>query len=168
MFGEKSSWPALGVALAVFLAVMLPLFSWGAEGPQPVMVEKPPILETCALVSDSELDTMRGCYDAYYFGMDIIVNLTGGTPVTLVPHPGMPPETVITSTGISYQNSLDPSVVYRGGIGPSSIYQTVQVMGDGKIVTGVVNLNILVPQSLFTTGVQGLNLPNGSQTGLNF
>lgn len=165
MVCKKSYCPGLGVVLTIVLALISPFSAW-AGGAQPFMVKKPPVLEVCAVMSDSELSNLRGRYDAYYFGLDIIVNLTGsGSPVTLTPHPGIPPETIVSPTGISFK---DTNVAYQAGIGQSSVFQSVQVLGDGKLVTGVVNLNIMVPESLLTTGLPGISLPKESLTGLGF
>lgn len=162
---KKSSLPSLGAALIVLLVAMAPLSAWADSVTQPLMVNKPAILAACPLVSDGELNNIRGRYDTYYFGMDIIINLTGsGAPFTLSPHPNMPAGTVLSPTGISFK---DAYVAYQGGIGRQSIFQMVQVTGNGKMVTGVVNLDILVPKSLLTGGLGGISLPKGSRIGLS-
>jgi len=141
---------------------MAPLSAWAAT--QPLMVNYPPILAACAVVSDAELINIRGRYDTYYFGMDIIINLTGsGALFSTVPHANMPAGTIFTPSGISFK---DPYVTYQAGIGWQSIFQTVQVMGNGKMVTGVVNLDILVPRSLLTGSLSGISLPKISQIGI--
>jgi hypothetical protein len=151
------------IAVIVLLVIMLPLASWAGSAGQPLMVKKPPILDTFPEIFDPELATMRGRYDTFYFGLDIILNLTGSGPLfTLNPHPGMPVGTVVTSTGISYQ---DDDVTYLAGLDRRSIFQAVKVTGDNNIVTGVVNLDILIPQSMLTRR-SPLSLPKGSLTGL--
>jgi hypothetical protein len=162
--GKKSSWPGLGARLIVLLVAMTPLSAWAGSATQPLMVNTPPILAACAVVSDGELINIRGRYDAYYFGMDIIINLTGsGALFSTAPHANMPPGTIFTPSGISFK---DPYVTYQAGIGGQSIFQTVQVMGNGKMVTGVVNLDILVPRSLLTGSLGGVSLPKLSQIGV--
>jgi hypothetical protein len=122
------------------------------------MVKKPSILEGRTLISDKELDDMRGRYDSYYFGLDINVNLASGTPsVNLVPHSNNTPGTSPDPSGRGY-NYKDGSVAWQGGIGEQSVYQTAQVSGNGKMVTGIVNLNITIPQSLLTIGSRDLNV----------
>ena len=154
-----------GIAVTVLLTVMLPLASWAGSAGQQLMVKKPPILDTFSEIFDPELDTMRGRYDSYYFGLDVILNLTGSGPFfTLTPHPHMPPGTIVTPTGISYQ---DAEVKYLAGLGRHSLYQAVQVSGDNKIVTGVVNLDILIPKTMFN-GRPSLGLPKGSLIGLTY
>lgn len=154
-----------GIACIVLLAILIPRASWAGSSPHTLMVKKPPILDTCPEVFDHELDTMRGRYDAYYFGLDIIINLTGSGPfLTLTPHLNMPLETVITPTGISFR---DVNVSYLAGIGRHSVYQSVQVTGDNKIVTGVINLNILIPRTMFTKPPD-LGLRNGSLIGIKY
>ena len=163
---KKSSLPGLGAALIVLLVAMAPLSAWADSVTQPLMVNKPPILAACAVVPDGELNNIRGRYDTYYFGMDIIINLTGsGVPFTLAPHANMPPGTIFSPTGISFK---DANVTYQAGIGRQSIFQMVQVMGNGKMVTGVVNLDILIPRALRIGGLGGISLPKGSLIGLGF
>lgn len=152
-----------GVVLAMWLTVMAPGTVGAGSSDQSLLVKKPPILNTCPEIFDPELDTLRGRYAAYYFGLDVRLDLTGTGPFfTMTPHPHLPPGTVVTSTGISYQ---DPEVKYLAGLGPHSLYQAVQVTGDNKIVTGVVNLDIMVPQGMLT-GSPRPSLPKGSLTGL--
>jgi hypothetical protein len=152
-----------GVALTLCLTVLLPSASWAGSAGQTLVVKKPAILETCPEIFDPELDTMRGRYDAYYFGLDVILNLTGlGPYFTLTPHPQMPPGTIATPTGVSYQ---DPEVTYLAGLGRHSLYQAVKVSGDRKIVTGVVNLDIIVPKNMMTRPAR-MSLPKASLSGL--
>ncbi len=49
-----------------------------------------------------------------------------------------------------------------------NLYQTVQVAGDGKSVKGVMNLDIMVPQSMLTGSSSGINLPKSNLAGLHF
>jgi hypothetical protein len=152
-----------GVVLIAGLTVLTARAVGAGSSGHPLLVKKPPILNTCPEIFDPELDTLRGRYAAYYFGLDVRLDLTGTGPfLTMTPHPQLPPGTVVTSTGISYQ---DPEVKYLAGLGPHSLYQAVRVTGDGKIVTGVVNLDIMVPQGMLT-GNPLLSLPKGSLTGL--
>jgi hypothetical protein len=55
--------------------------------------------------------------------------------------------------------------MYMAGVGRHSLYQAVQVTGDNKIVTGVVNLEIMVPKAMLTRQPH-LSLPKGSLIGL--
>jgi len=148
----------------VLLAVVIPLAGWAGSASPQLLVTKPPVLDTCPEVFDPELDNIRGRYEAYYFGLDIILDLTGpGPSFTLTPHANMPPETVISPSGISFD---DGQVSYRGGIRPHSIFQAVQVTGDKKIVMGVINLNILIPQTMLTGRPAMMGLTKGSLSGL--
>ena len=127
------------------------------------MVKKPSILDICPEIFDPELDTLRGRYATYYFGMDVIINCAGSGPLfTMRPHPNMPPGTVISSTGLSFK---DPYVSYLAGVSKNSIFQAVQVTGDNKIVTGLVNIDILIPQSMITRP-QFPGLGKGSLAGI--
>jgi hypothetical protein len=153
----------LDVTCIALLGLTPPLAVWAGSADRPLMVKKPPILNTCPEIFDPELDTLRGRYDAYYFGLDVLLDLTGSGPFfTLTPHPNLPPDTLATSTGISYQDS---EVKYLAGLGRHSLYQAVQVTGDNKIVTGVVNLDIMIPRGMLTGNLRP-SLPKGSLTGL--
>jgi len=154
----------LATALVIFLMGMFPLSSKASPFTQPSMVERPAVLAACSVVSDQELSGIRGRYDTYYFGLDIIINLTGSGPVFATnPHSNMPPGTIVTQRGINFR---DPNVSYQAGIGRHNIFQNVRVTGDNKIVTGVVNLDIMIPKSLMMGGHRGLTLPMGSRIGL--
>ena len=156
---------SISVAFTVWLTGILPYASRAGSAGQPLMVKKPAILETCPEIFDPELDTMRGRHDALYFGLDVILNLTGSGPFfTLIPHPHMPSGTIVTSTGISYR---DPEVTYLAGVDRHSLYQAVQVTGDRKIITGVVNLDIVIPKSMLMRRPT-MSLPKATLTGLTF
>jgi hypothetical protein len=160
----KTNRLGLVAALIVLLAVLMPLSALAGSAAQSQMVKKQPVLADCAQIPDSELEHIRGRYDTYYFGLDVIVNLTGTSPlVSMTPNPNNTPGTVNTATGISY---TDSNVTYRAGIAPQYLYQTVQVAGDGKIVKGVMNLDIMVPQSMLTGSRSGISLPKPSLAGL--
>jgi hypothetical protein len=151
-----------GVLLAV-MAAMLAVPAWAGPALQPRVVEQPAILQTLARIPDHELQELRGRYDSYYFGMDIIVNLTGATPsFDIVYHANMPDGVVTSPTGLSYNGD---GVAYQAGITKGSVFQTVQVTGDGKIVTGLVNIDITIPQSLLNQPIE-MNLPKGTLEGL--
>ena len=98
--------------------------------------------------------------------MDVIINWTGSGPFyTMRPHANMPPETVVSPTGLSFK---DPSVSYQAGIGRNSIYQAVQVTGDNKIVTGLVNLDIMIPKSMTTRSPDLGGLGKSSLIGIKY
>lgn len=159
IFFKWTSW----VPLTVWLMIMLPLAAGAGSTDGPLMVQKPRILDTCPEMMDRALATKRGRYNAYYFGMDVRLDLTGSGPFfTLTPHPNLPPGTVATQTGLSYQDS---EVKYLGGLGRHSLYQAVQVTGDNKIVTGLINLDLIIPQRMMTGNPQP-SLPKASLTGL--
>jgi hypothetical protein len=162
---RKVFWRSRGVACIVFFLVLIPPASWAGPAGQSLVVKKPAILDTCPELIDPELDTKCGRYATYYFGMDVIIDCTGsGAFFTMRPHPNMPPETVVSPTGISFK---DPQVSYLAGIGRNSIYQAVQVTGDNKIVTGLVNLDISIPRSMITRP-SDLGLGKGSLSGVKY
>ena len=151
-------------AFLAFLAGLAPPSAWAGSLTQPLITEKLPALADCAVIPDSELSNIRGRNGSYYFGLDIIVNLTGtGAPVTLIPSPNNTPGTINTGTGISFS---DPNVNYKAGIGSQSLYQMVQVGGNRNIVRGVVNLDIMVPKSLLNGRLRATSIPRVSPSGL--
>jgi hypothetical protein len=165
MFGKTASCGAFIGIVTLVLTVMLPWVAWGGPSPQALKVEKPSVIEGCPIMSDRELDSMRGRYDGYFFGLDINVNLAGGTLFSL----GVDPKSTgykdgdlnVSDKGISYNKG---PVNYQAGIGNSSVYQTAMVHGTGVDLTGLVNLNITIPQSMQTIGRQGapiLCMPGG-------
>jgi hypothetical protein len=157
-----------GIAFPMVFMALVNTASWAGPAGQPLLVNKPPILDTCPEIIDPDLGTIQGRYDTYYFGMDIIINCTGSGPLcTVRPHPNLPPGTVVSPTGLSFK---DGEVSYLAGIGRNCVYQAVQVTGDHKIVTGVVNLDILIPQSM-TAGRPDLGLggiSKGSLAGIKY
>jgi hypothetical protein len=160
----KSPARSLGVGLLLaMVAALVAVPAWAGPALQPRVVEQPAILQTLARIPDHELQELRGRYDSYYFGMDIIVNLMGASPTfAIVYHANMPDGVVTSPTGMSYNGE---GVAYQAGIGQGSVFQTVQVTGDGKIVTGLVNIDITIPQSLLSQPFE-LNLPKGTLEGL--
>ena len=156
----------LVAAFIVLLVMLAPLCALAGPAAQPLMVKKLPVLADCALIPDTELDHIRGRYNDYFFGLDIVVNLTSRGPLfTMTPNPNNTPGTINTGTGISFS---DPNVSYRAGIGSQYIYQMVQVTGDGKIVRGVMNLDIMVPQSLLNGRSSAISLPKSGLADLHF
>jgi hypothetical protein len=153
-------------AFIILLIVLAPLSALAGPAAQPLITNEQPVLAHCDRISDGELEDIRGRYDRYYFGLDVIVNLGGSGPVfTMTPNPNNTPGTVNTATGISFS---DPYVNYRAGVAPQQLYQMVQVTGDGKIVRGVMNLDVKVPRSLVNGRVSSFTLPRPSETGLKF
>lgn len=153
-------------ALIVLLTVLAPLSALAGPATQPLIKEKLPVLADCAPIADRELGNIRGRYDTYYFGLDVIVNLTGTGPLfTMTPNPNNTPGTINTGTGISFS---DPNVTYQAGIGSHNLYQMVQVTGDGKTVMGVMNLDIMVSKAMLNGSLSAINLPRHSLTGLQF
>lgn len=162
---DKTYRLGLVAVLIVLLAMLAPLSALAGPAAQP-LIEKMPVLAHCAPIPDSELDHIRGRYSTYYFGLDVMVNLTGKGPLfTMTPNPNNTPGTVNTGTGISFS---DPNVTYRSGIGLHNLYQTVQVTGDGKTVKGVMNLDVIVPKSLLNGRLSPISLPRPTLTGLKF
>jgi hypothetical protein len=160
MCGKTFSCGAFVGIVTLVLTVMIPWAAWGAPGPQALRVEKAPAIAGCPVMSDSELNAICGRYNGYFFGLDINVNLCkGAVPVTLTPDSvhNTPGTTFDPAKGLNFN---DGNVAYQSGFSKTNVYQTVQVNGTGIPVTGLVNLNITVPQSLQTIGrPSGLSIP---------
>ena len=153
-------------AFMALLGVLAPLSALAGPAAQPLIMKELPVLAHCALVPDRELDGIRGRYDSYYFGLDVIVNLAGTGPIfSMTPNPHNTPGTVNTGTGISFS---DPQVNYQAGVGAHNLYQMVQVAGDGKTVRGVMNLDVKVPQTMLNGRSSAISLPRASGTDLKF
>ncbi|MEM4722036.1 MAG: hypothetical protein QXT73_08270 [Candidatus Methanomethylicaceae archaeon] len=124
---------------------------------------QPAIVKTFKKIPDHDLQNLYGRYDNFYFGMDIIVNLTTQLPqVEIRYHNDMPPGVILTPTGMSYYGE---GVAYQAGITQGSVFQTVQVTGDNKIIYGIVNLDVTIPQALMVTPLH-MNIPKGTLEGL--
>jgi hypothetical protein len=163
---DKTYRLGLVAAVIVLLTVLAPLSALAGPGTQPLIMEQLPVLADCAPISDRKLDNIRGRYDTYYFGLDVIVNLTGTGPLfTMTPNPNNTSGTINTGTGISFS---DPYVTYQAGIESHNLYQMVQVTGDGKTVRGVMNLDIIVSKAMLNGSLSAINLPRHSLTGLQF
>jgi hypothetical protein len=173
MCGKTAYCGAFVGIVTLVLTVMLPWAAWGGPGPQALRVEKPSVLEGCPVMSDRELDSVRGRWDGYFFGLDINVNLAGGTLFNVCADPKSTGYTKDGTgdlkfnktgglvSGVKYNKG---PVNYQAGIGNSSVYQTAMVHGTGVDLTGMVNLNITIPQSMQTLGRQGgpiLCVPGG-------
>ncbi len=155
----------VGVSVIMLLAVMAPLAVFAGPDAQTLVEKRPAVLADRAPLNDNQLEGIRGRYGAYYFGLDIVVNMTGSGPVvSITPHPNMPPGTTVTPTGIVYESG---NVSYRAGIGPQSVYQGVQVRGDKNIVMGVVNLDILAPKAMLRGAATTPTIPRPSVFGMS-
>ena len=163
---DKTLQLGLVAAVIVLLAALTPVAALAGPTAKSLIIEELPVLAHCAQVPDRELDDIRGRNGQYYFGLDVIINLTGtGAPFTMTPNPNNTPGTINTGTGISFSDS---NVTYQAGIGAHNLYQMVQVMGDGKTVMGVMNLNIMVSKAMLNGSLSAINLPRHSLTGLQF
>lgn len=120
----------------------------------------PNLLQTCARVADRDLQDLRGCYDSYYFAMDINVALGTSTPSVNVSFlADVPPGSAPTFNGnmASYNNG---TVSFQAGVGNTSlgkgVFQLVSLAGNNNIVIASTNVNINVPN------LPALNRPGSS------
>lgn len=161
---DKTLQLGLVAAVIVLWAALTPVAALAGPTAKSPIIEELPVLAHCAQVPDRELDHIRGRNGQYYFGLDVIINLTGtGALFTMTPNANNTPGTINTGTGITFSDS---SVNYRAGIGSQNLYQMVQVTGDNKIVRGVMNLDVKVPQSLLNGSSSAISLPKAGLTGL--
>jgi hypothetical protein len=151
--GQINKWIAYGLQAFVLLGlVLVPLAAWGQgfTPPSAGHVETPAILRTCAVMPDQQLKQYRGCYDTYYFGMDIGVNISGrSTPgitvnfVAMVPDGSAAPVANSSGTQVAFNSG---QVSFSAGIGRNSlgsgIYQVTQVAGNNNLVIAAMNINI--------------------------
>ena len=135
---------------------------------KPVSVKKiPDLLQTCARVADRDLQDLRGCYDSYYFAMDIGVTLGSSNPSVNVKFlADVPPGTAPTFNGnqATFNNG---NVSFQAGVGNTSmgkgVFQIVSVAGNNNIVIASTNVNINIP-SLATLNQPISSLPRGPMT----
>lgn len=117
---------------------------------KPVSVKKiPDLLQTCARVADQDLQDLRGCYDSYYFAMDIGITLGTSTPsINVTFLADVPPGSAPSFNGnmASFNNG---TVSFQAGVGNTSmgkgVFQIVSVAGNNNIVIASTNVNINVP-----------------------
>ena len=161
--------------LYIILALLLMILSCSGVMPppqqlagKPVSVKKiPDLLQTCARVADRDLQDLRGCYDSYYFAMDIGVTLGGSSPSVNVRFlADVPPGSAPTFNGnqASFNNG---NVSFQAGVGNTSmgkgVFQIVSVAGNNNIVIASTNVNINIP-SLTTLNRPTSGLPRGPMT----
>ena len=117
----------------------------------PQLAETGDLLQTCARVPDKELQQIRGCYDSYYFGLDVGINLATSIPsVNVKFEANVPPDTInnlnFTGNMANYNNG---TVSFQAGVGSTSlgsgIYQIVSVAGNNNIVIANTNVMINIP-----------------------
>lgn len=175
MLPIKSPPRVLYIILALLVVFMLMILSCSGVMPppqqlagKPVSVNNiPELLQTCARVADRDLQDLRGCYDSYYFAMDIGITLGSSNPSVNVKFlADVPPGTAPTFNGnqASFNNG---NVSFQAGVGNTSmgkgIFQLVSVAGNNNIVIASTNVNINIP-SLTTLNRPTSSLPRGPMT----
>lgn len=134
------------------------------------MIRPPEVLQLCKVVPDEELRELRGRYDTYFFGLDIVGNLNVGSGAFTGQvgfSTNVAPNTVnFSGTQVSYNNG---NISYQAGIGSTSlgsgIYSMVVVAGTQNVVISntTVNLNI---QGLTVPSFTALSTP-ATQVGIH-
>jgi len=133
-----------------------------ASNPTPQPAAKPDPLELCTQVDDQELQTMRGCYNEfYYFGYQMDIT-AGSNPSVAVAYTANVPEgqaPTITGNRRTYR-SPDGEVAFQAGMGDPSIQSgfasMVTVAGTGNTVISESNIRIIVPNA--TTLTPSINI----------
>jgi hypothetical protein len=157
MLPNKNPWRILCIIRAFLLAFMMMILACSGVMPpppqlmgKPVSVKKiPDLLQTCARITDHDLQDLRGCYDSYYFAMEIGITLGGSNPSVNVSFlADVPPGSAPTFNGnqASFNNG---TVSFQAGAGNTSmgkgVFQLVSVAGNNNIVIASTNVNINVP-----------------------
>lgn len=139
-----------GRALLLLLIFLAGACSTMAPVAQQTMA-KGDLLEMCSLVPDRDLQDIRGCYQSYYFALDVGINLTTTKPSITVTYQANVPDGVAPSfTGnmVSFNNG---AVSFQAGVGETAlgegIYSVVSVAGNNNIVIANTNININVPNA---------------------
>jgi hypothetical protein len=138
--------------------VMTPLVLSCSGGQIQQAVEKPvphrsqaELLKTCAKIADDNLKDIRGCYDTYYFAMDVGVNMNTSKPTIDVQFTSQVPAGQAPSFNgntASY-TSANGNVSFQAGVGNTSmgkgVFNVVCVAGNNNIVIANTNVNINIP-----------------------
>ena len=109
------------------------------------------LLQTCAKIVDDELKDIRGCYDTYYFAMDIGINMANSTPRIDVHFTSQVPDGQAPSFNgnMASYNSTNGNVSFQAGVGNTSmgkgVFNVVCVAGNNNIVIANTNVNINIP-----------------------
>ncbi len=100
-------------------------------------------------LEEINLKELRGCYDSYYFALDIGVNMTGPTPSVNVQFFAQLPEGTtkpgFSGKSVSFNNG---DVSFQAGMGNNSLgtgfYQVISVAGNQNIIIANTNITINV------------------------
>ncbi len=162
---KRSPW-RLFIIPALLLGFMPMILACSSVTPpqmvgKPVSVEKiPDLLQTCARVADPDLRDLRGCYDSYYFAMDIGITLGSSNPTISVRFlADVPPGSAPSFNGnmASFNNG---TVSFQAGVGNTSmgkgVFQIVSVAGNNNVIIASTNININIP------GLSAFNRPASS------
>ena len=185
-FGGLKFWGALNMWGLLLLLVLLPLVVGAcastpssmsqlqpekrgevlmarASNPTPQPAAKPDPLELCTQVDDQELQTMRGCYnDFYYFNYQFDIT-AGANPQVNVQFTADVPEGQLNNMStqpnmVSFNNG---SVQYQAGVGGdlgsgNGFYQVVTVAASNTMVIANTDINITVDQA--TSLIPSINI----------
>jgi hypothetical protein len=156
MFGKAATCRTLVGIVTLALMVMLPWAAWGGPAPQTLKVEKPSVMEGRPIMTDNELNNMRGRDGEYLFGVNITIDLTKGGFPTVDPFGNVTSELVPTNGGLAYKyndiNDNNKDVNWEGGLGPGNVHNMLQINASMTKATGVVNLDLVVPPKLIDSG----------------
>jgi hypothetical protein len=161
MIGKAASCRTIVGIVTLALMVMLPWAAWGGSGPQTLRVEKPSVMENIPIMTDSEMSKMRGRFDGAFFG--VIIDVGFGTPPTLTPVGDVTETNAVYKNGVKVGyaigtiNDNTNNVNWEGGFGLHNIHNILQINGSGQNVTGLVELNLHVPEKIIQFG-RPLNL----------
>jgi hypothetical protein len=106
-------------------------------------------LDEVTELQENDLQELRGCYDSYYFALDIGINMTGSTPSVNVQFSAQVPQGTaapsFSGNAVSFNNG---NVSFQAGVGNNSLgagfYQVIGVAGNQNIVIANTNITINV------------------------
>ena len=124
-----------------------------AYNPAPKPADSRDPLELCARVDDQELNTMRGCYNEfYYFGYQMDITLGNNPQVNVAYTANVPSgQAPTTNNGVMSYRSPDGEVAFQAGMGdpsmPNGFSSIVTVAGTGNTVISNSEINVILPNA---------------------
>lgn len=100
-------------------------------------------------LKENDLKELRGCYDSYYFALNIGVNMTGNTPSVNVQFSAQLPQGTtapsFSGNSVSFNNG---NASFQAGVGNNALgagfYQVISVAGNQNIIIANTNITINV------------------------
>jgi len=139
------------------------LLTINTSNPATTAATQPDPLELCARVSEEELQTMRGCYNEFYYFAYKFDITAGADPKVDVSFSATVPEKELNNLNtqpnmVSFNNG---SVQYQAGLGGdptggNGFFQMVNVAGSNTMVIASTEVKILIPNA--TSIIPSINI----------